>query len=87
MSSFSYSPVNAKLPVVGKKRHEAKVARAGMLIVDARHVVVLARGKKQCRNGKMEAVERENAQNLTGSAFQRRNADIQASVEEIRVRH
>ncbi|PFX13696.1 Tetratricopeptide repeat protein 28 [Stylophora pistillata] len=77
-------PVNAKLPVVGKKRHEAKVARAGMLIVDARHVVVLARGKKQCRNGKMEAVERENAQNLTGSAFQRRNADVQASVEEIR---
>ena len=28
---FLCSPVHAKLPAVGRKRHEAKVARAGML--------------------------------------------------------
>ena len=33
----------------------------------------------------MEAIERENAQNLPGSAFQRHNVDIQRSVEEIKV--
>ena len=31
LSLFVCSPVHAKLPVVGRKRHEAKVARAGML--------------------------------------------------------
>ena len=35
----------------------------------------------------MEAIERENAQNLPGSAFQRHNVDIQQSVEEIKVGH
>ena len=31
LSLFVCSPVHAKLPAVGRKRHEAKVARAGML--------------------------------------------------------
>ena len=35
----------------------------------------------------MEAIERENVQNLPGSAFQRHNVDIQQSVEEIKVGH
>ena len=33
----------------------------------------------------MEAIERENAQNLPGSAFQCHNIDIQRPVEEIKV--
>ena len=31
LSLFVCSPVHASLPAVGRKRHEAKVARAGML--------------------------------------------------------
>ena len=31
LSLFVCSPVHARLPAVGRKRHEAKVARAGML--------------------------------------------------------
>jgi len=48
---FACSPVHARLPAVGRKRHEAKVARAGMLTVNARDVVVVVKGKS---NAKME---------------------------------
>ena len=43
-------------------------------------------GKKlECKNGKYEAIERENAQRLPGSAFDRHKAEIQQSEEEIKV--
>ena len=35
----------------------------------------------------METIERENAQNLPGSAFPRHNVDIQQLVKEIKVGH
>ena len=43
------------------------------------------KGKLQCKNGKNEAIERENAQNLPASAFDRHRAEIQQSEEEIKV--
>ena len=46
-------------------------------------------GKKklQCKNGKNEAIEQENAQKLPGSAFDRRKAEIKPSEEEIKVNY
>ena len=45
-------------------------------------------GKKlQCKNGKNEAIERENAQTLPGSAFDRHKAEIKQSKEEIKVNY
>ena len=41
LSLFVCSPVHARLPAVGRTRHEAKVAPAGMLTVNARHIVVV----------------------------------------------
>ena len=39
----------------------------------------------ECKNGKYEAIEREHAQRLPGSAFDRHKAEIQQSEEEIKV--
>lgn len=47
LSLFVYSPVHARLPAVERKRHEAKVARAGILTVNARHVVAVVKGKSK----------------------------------------
>ena len=42
LSLFVCSPVHARLPTVGRKRHEAKVPRAGMRTKNyARHVLVV----------------------------------------------
>lgn len=43
------------------------------------------KGRKTCKNGKIESTERENAQNLPVSAFDRHRTEIQQSVEEIKV--
>ena len=43
--------------------------------------------KLQCKNGKNEAIEQENAQKLPGSAFDRRKAEIKPSEEEIKVNY
>ena len=41
------------------------------------------RRKKQCKHGKMEAIERENAQNLPGSTFRRQNVNIQGNKRDL----
>ena len=41
----------------------------------------------QCNNGKNEATERENAQRLPGSVFDRHRAEIQQSEKEIMVNY
>ena len=41
--------------------------------------------KLQCKNGKNDATERENAQRLPGNEFDRHTAEIQQSEEEIKV--
>ena len=42
------------------------------------------KGKLSCKNGWIEAIERDNAQNLPASAFDRHNAEILQSVEATR---
>ena len=42
--------------------------------------------KLACKNGRLEAIERDNAQNLPASAFDRHSAEIRQSMEEIKVR-
>ena len=43
------------------------------------------KGKLSCKNGRIEAIERDNAQNLPASAFDRHDAEILQSVEAIKV--
>ena len=44
------------------------------------------KGKPACKNGRLEAIERDNAQNLLASAFDRHSAEVRQSMEEIKVR-
>ena len=43
--------------------------------------------KLQCKNGKSETTERENAQRLSGSAFDHHRAEVQQSEEDIKVNY
>ena len=45
-----------------------------------------SKGKLACKNGRLEAIECDNAQNLPASAFDRHSAEIRQSMEEIKVR-
>lgn len=59
---------------------------AEMQTRNALHVADVEK-KLQCKNGKNEAIERENAQRLPGSAFDRHKAEIKQSEEEIKVNY
>ena len=44
------------------------------------------KGKLACKNGRLEAIERDNARNLPASAFDRHSAEVRQSMEKIKVR-
>ena len=44
------------------------------------------KGKLACKNGRLEAIERDNARNLPASAFDRHSAEVRQSMEKIKMR-
>jgi len=75
-----------KQNVVERNRHEVQAVPADMQTGNALYTLQIW-AEHQCKNGKNEATERENAQRLPGSAFDHRRGEIQQSEEEIKLKY
>ena len=80
------SPGCAKQRVLGRRQRDR---RAVLVVMPTRNAALnfgCGKGKLAWKNGRLEAIERDNAQNLPASAFDRHSAEVRQSMEEIKVR-